>query len=114
MSPHTAHVFPFRSARHRREPDLRLARLKFPPTHRTRPSPAFPRRSTNDDTFIYIDEQSFYRKGQTNYKTARGYLTVEAVWRFARVFAADPDKKHAEYMKETIADKFANVSTLDR
>ena len=71
-------------------------------------------KSTNDDTFIYIDEQSFYRKGQTNYKTARGYLTVEAVWRFARVFAADPDKKHAEYMKETIADKFANVSTLDR
>ena len=57
---------------------------------------------------------SFYRKGQTNYKTVRGYLTVEAVWRFARVFAADPDKKHAEYMKETIADKFANVSTLDR
>ena len=36
------------------------------------------------------------------------------MWRFARVFAADPDKKHAEYMKETIADKFANVSTLDR
>ena len=30
------------------------------------------------------------------------------------MFAADPDKKHAEYMKETIADKSANVSTLDR
>ena len=115
MSPRTARVFPFRSARH--APRTRSPpRSPQIPTHSPDCAPHPPplRRSTNDDTFIYIDEQSFYRKGQTNYKTARGYLTVEAVWRFARVFAADPDKKHAEYMKETIADKFANVSTLDR
>ena len=75
-----------------------------------RPTPR--RRSTHDDTHVHLDElNSFPRKGVTNYKAkmGKGYLTVEAIWFFARAHALNPKEAHPQYMAAALKAKFDRV-----
>ena len=79
--------------------------------------PASLRRSTHDDAHVHLDERhSLPRKATTNYKAKKGndFLTVEAIWFFAKFYAANPKAAHPAYMKEALAAKFAQISLLDR
>ena len=80
-----------------------------------RPTPR--RRSTHDDTHVHLDElNSFPRKGVTNYKAkmGKGYLTVEAIWFFARAHALNPKEAHPQYMAAALKAKFDRVSLIER
>ena len=66
---------------------------------------------------MHLDERhSLPRKATTNYKAKKGkdFLTVEAIWFFAKFYAANPKAAHPAYMKEALAAKFAQISLLDR
>ncbi|EEH54096.1 PAF1 complex protein Cdc73 [Micromonas pusilla CCMP1545] len=74
-------------------------------------------KSTHDDTHVHLDElNSFPRKGVTNYKAkmGKGYLTVEAIWFFARAHALNPKEAHPQYMAAALKAKFDRVSLIER
>ena len=66
---------------------------------------------------MHLDERhSLPRKATTNYKAKKGkdFLTVEAIWFFAKFYAANPKAAHPAYMKEALAAKSPQISLLDR
>ena len=67
------------------------------PEHNPPALPAPLRRSTHDDAHVHLDERhSLPRKATTNYKAKKGkdFLTVEAIWFFAKFYAANPKAAH--------------------
>ena len=65
---------------------------------------------------MHLDERHLPRKATTNYKAKKGkdFPPVEAIWFFAKFYAANPKAAHPAYMKEALAAKPAQISLLDR